>query len=65
MEKIFPNLSQRVIVIIDEIIDNHRYIGTSILRIYQMIFWKKKMKILRKNSKNYIIKNNRHFKVIL
>ena len=61
-------------VIIDENISNHGYIGTLILLIHQRIFWKKKFSSLKliknyenieKNSKNNIINNNRYFKVIL
>ena len=56
---------------------NDENIGISILRIYQMyrqIFWKKisidpklikTYEKIEKNSKNDIINNNRHFKVVL
>ena len=58
----------------DENIDNHGYISTSILRIYRRIFWYKismRLKLIKihenikKNSKNDIINNNKHFKVVL
>ena len=58
----------------DENIDNHGYIGTSILQIYRRIFWYKismRLKLIKihenikKKSKNDIINNNKHFKIVL
>ena len=52
---------------------NDENIGILILRIYRQIFWKKNSEDLKliktyenieKNSKNDIINNNRHFKVV-